>query len=221
MQDFSRSKISYSQIGEDLLIRYIFNVKGIKNISYIDIGAHDPFYLSNTALFYETGSTGINVEANPVLFNIFEVSRKKDINLNIGICEKEGDLDFYVFHETALSTFNSLEAERLVREEAKILDKKIKVNVVSINKVIDKYLKGIAPDFLNLDAESMDIAILKSLNFDKFAPKVICVETISYSNTFFGVKNEEIKNFLISKGYFLFGDTYVNSIFVKRSFWLG
>ena len=119
-----RYKISYSQIGEDLLVRYIFDVKGIKNISYLDIGAHDPFYLSNTALFYETGSIGINVEANPVLFNKFEVSRKKDINLNIGICEKEGDLDFYVFRETALSTFNSLEAERLVKEEAKILDKK-------------------------------------------------------------------------------------------------
>lgn len=214
------SKISYSQIGEDLAIRYIFDVKGITIISYLDIGAHDPFYLSNTALFYETGSKGINIEANPDLIKKFEISRKRDLNLNIGICEKKGDLDFYVFKESALSTFNKVEAERLIKEEAKMLDKKIKVKVVSINSVIEEYLNGIAPDFLNLDVESMDLVILENLNFDKFAPKVICVETISYSNTFFGVKNEEIKSFLVEKGYFLFGDTYINSIFVKKTFWL-
>ena len=42
---------SYSQCGEDLLVDYIFKLRGIERPSYLDIGAHDPYYLSNTALF--------------------------------------------------------------------------------------------------------------------------------------------------------------------------
>ena len=76
---------SYSQCGEDLLVQYIFNLRGIQKPSYIDIGANHPYFLSNTALFYEKGSRGINIEANPQLAENFKTHRPEDINLNIGI----------------------------------------------------------------------------------------------------------------------------------------
>ena len=44
-------KKSYSQCGEDLIVKFIFDILNIKNPSYIDIGAHHPNYISNTALF--------------------------------------------------------------------------------------------------------------------------------------------------------------------------
>ncbi|MDB5014019.1 MAG: Methyltransferase, FkbM family, partial [Daejeonella sp.] len=34
------SKNSYSQCGEDLIIQYIFNLRGISQPSYVDIGAN-------------------------------------------------------------------------------------------------------------------------------------------------------------------------------------
>src|SRR6187200_1235902 len=77
--------ISYSQCGEDLLVQYVFLLRGIKYPSYIDIGANDPFYLSNTALFYNKGCRGINIEANPKLIENFKLHRPEDHNLNIGI----------------------------------------------------------------------------------------------------------------------------------------
>ena len=51
---FKRNKFlknSYSQCGEDLIVEFILNGLKIKHPTYMDIGAHHPFYLSNTALF--------------------------------------------------------------------------------------------------------------------------------------------------------------------------
>ena len=76
-------QISFSQCGEDLIIQYIFNSIGIKNPSYIDIGAHHPFYLNNTAIFSLTGSIGVNIEADPKLINRFRKLRQRDLNLNV------------------------------------------------------------------------------------------------------------------------------------------
>ena len=47
------------------------------------MGAHHPERISNTKLFYDSGSRGINVEANPELHKIFLEERPEDINLNV------------------------------------------------------------------------------------------------------------------------------------------
>ena len=70
------AKKSYSQCGEDLIVRYIFDVLRIEHPSYLDIGAHHPFFLNNTALLYEEGSRGVNVEADPQLIHSFYKERK-------------------------------------------------------------------------------------------------------------------------------------------------
>ena len=62
----SPEKKSFSQCGEDLIVNYIFGLRGITKPTYLDIGANDPFYLNNTALFYINGCRGINIEANKV-----------------------------------------------------------------------------------------------------------------------------------------------------------
>ena len=45
-------------------------------------------------MFYEQGSRGINIEANPQLINDFITHRPEDINLNIGINDERVNLIF-------------------------------------------------------------------------------------------------------------------------------
>jgi hypothetical protein len=59
---------TYAQHGDDLAVLNIFKRLGIERPSYLDVGAYHPFDLSNTALLYERGSRGINVEPNEALF---------------------------------------------------------------------------------------------------------------------------------------------------------
>src|SRR5271169_435695 len=100
-----RSQKSFSQSGEDIIVRQLFKLRGINNPSYLDIGANDPFRINNTARFYKKGSRGINVEANPMLIKRFEKFRPHDINLNVGIAGSEGEMDFYIMNDDTLSTF--------------------------------------------------------------------------------------------------------------------
>src|SRR4051812_40484804 len=99
-------KKTFSQCGEDVIVDFIFRKIGIPQPSYIDIGAHDPLWISNTAFFYRKGCRGINIEPNPDLLSRFLSRRKKDINLNIGIAEADGILEFYSMDNAALSTFS-------------------------------------------------------------------------------------------------------------------
>ncbi len=68
--------------------------------------------------------------------------------------------------------------------------------------------------------EGMDEIILESINYEASSPTVICVETITFSKTGTGVKNTSIVKFLESKGYMVFADTYINTIFVKLDRWV-
>ena len=211
-------KKSYSQSGEDIIIKFIFDSLSIAKPSYIDIGAHDPFLISNTALFNELGSKGINIDPDDNLLEKFKAVRPEDINLNIGVGPEKSKMELYIMSEKALNTFSKKEAENCVKEGLEIIDTK-SVNILTLNEIIIKYNNGNFPDFLSLDAEGFDFDILKSINFNHYYPKVICVETISFSKSGKGVKNQELIIFLESKGYFLYADTHINSIFVKKEIW--
>lgn len=209
---------SYSQCGEDLLINYIFILRGIKNPSYLDIGANDPYLLSNTALFYSKGSKGINIEANPTLHNRFLKLRARDINLNIGISDKEDELDFYIMEDNTLSTFSKDECDAM-QAQGKALKEIKKIKLTTVANVIDQYNNGRFPDFLSIDVEGMDFQILESIDFSKSRPKVICVEAAEYSPVGAGARRTEMIEFLVSKDYYEYANTNLNAIMVDRKFW--
>jgi len=203
-----------------MIVRSLFNTININNPSYIDIGAYHPYIFSNTAHFYEKGSSGINIEPNPVLFNEFIKVRKRDINLNVGIAEKNGELSYYIMSAQTLNTFSEYEAKRLVDEEGQNIEKILTIPVISLNYLLENYLSNIWPDFLSLDAEGLEDLIICNLGKSNNKPKVICIETISYNTHGIGEKNISIIQYLENIGYLLFADTYVNSIFILKDLWL-
>lgn len=213
------TKKSYSQCGEDLIVKFIFDNLNIINPTYLDIGAHHPHYISNTALFHENGSTGINIEPDPTLFQAFLKERKNDINLNIGVGNKTELLDFYVMSSPTLNTFSFEEANNYQKEgNYRIVDTK-KIMVKTLSEILIESCNGVFPQFLSLDAEGIDDIIIKSIDFEYNYPIVICIESISFSTTGNGIKNTELIKYIESKGYLLYADTYINTIFVKENIW--
>jgi len=212
-------KVSYAQSGEDLIIDFVFKTVGINKPSYIDIGAYDPYKFSNTAFFYLNGSRGINIEPNPKQYERFVRYRGEDTNLNIGISDRAGELDYYFMDSPTLNTFSQTEAERYEREEGhKIIDTK-KIKVDTIESVVNSYCNKLFPDLLTIDAEGRDKMILQSIDYNNNFPSIICLETLSYSQKGKEMKDRELIDYLIDKGYFLYADTYINSIFVREEIW--
>ncbi|WP_199251026.1 MULTISPECIES: FkbM family methyltransferase [unclassified Flavobacterium] len=217
--DDKYKKISFSQSGEDLIVKYIFDYIGIQKPSYIDIGAHHPYHISNTALFYQNGSRGVNIEPDPTLFSEFLIHRKGDKNLNIGVSDSNSELDFYIMSAPTLNTFSKEEAEKYTHEGNYTIERVDKINVRTLSNVLNDFSNGVFPQFLSIDAEGVDEIIIKEIDFDKNFPIVICVETISFSTSGNGVKNKDLIEYIVSKGYMLYADTNINTIFVKESFW--
>jgi FkbM family methyltransferase len=210
------SKRSYSQCGEDLIVKFYFDNKGIQKITYLDIGANHPFIYNNTALFYLDGCRGVNIEPDPNLYSLLVKHRKKDIHLNIAIDSKEGEVDFFLFKEHTMNTISKIEAEKNIKERNFHFEKSIKIKTQTLSSIIDENFNGKYPDFLTIDAEGIDEHIIQSLDDSKDLPKVICIETIGYTSNLSGIKNSAIFTILKEKNYRVFADTYVNTVFVRE-----
>ena len=210
---------TYSQWGEDRILLSIFNNLKIKHPSFIDIGAHHPYYINNTALLYSTGSRGINIEPDPHLFQQIAKVRKRDINLPIGIMEKPGSLHFYIMESPTLNTFSEEWAHRC-ETMGHTIKKVIDVPVDTIANIISKHHNNVFPDLLSLDAEGVDEIIVDSFSSLESKPKVICVETAEYAiHKIYPEKNTVLTEKILNAGYFIYADTYVNTIFIDKTAW--
>ena len=211
---------SYSQSGEDAIVQFIFNELQIIHPTYLDVGAHHPYNINNTASLYLSGSCGVNIEPNPELYKLFLKERKRDININLGVSSKIEELDYYSMSDPGLNTFSKNDALYFVEKHGhKILDVSRK-KTTTIDSIIENHCFGKFPDFLSLDVEGLDLSLIKSIDYDKSSPIVICVETSTHSITGHTQKIEPIINFLLSKNYILYADTNINSIFVQKEQWL-
>lgn len=212
------SKSSHAQCGEDLILQYLFDVLGLLNVTYLDIGAHHPTYLSNTYLFYKNGHSGVCIEPDPSLYTEFIKQRPRDINLNCGVGVTSGEADFFIMSTSTLNTFSREEAERYQSYGKQQVIKTIQVQLISINEIIMSNFK-ITPDLVSLDVEGLDFVILQNFDFDKYRPKVFCLETLSYTEDKSERKLTEIIDLMHDNGYMTYADTYINTIFVAKEAW--
>jgi len=206
---------SYSQEGEDLILQRIFEYKNVG--FYIDVGAYHPFRFSNTYLFYLKGWRGINIDPTPGSMKLFNKFRKRDINLEVGISEKEGVLAYYIFNEPALNTFDENLAKKRDGEKGYYIIKELSIKVYPLSKILEEYLpEGQKIDFLTIDVEGKDFEVLKSNDWSRFRPKVVLVEILSSSIE--EVFESPIYIFMKENGYSFFAKTFNTCFFVENEF---
>jgi FkbM family methyltransferase len=212
-------KTSYSQCGEDLIAAFLlYGYLGLAKPSYLDIGAHDPVVLSNTFLFYQNGSSGVCVEPDPLLHTKIKRRRRRDTCLNVGVgSSSENSADFYVMSTKALSTFSKVDAQRY-SQMTQTIQRVIELPLITINEVIERHFAP-HPNFISLDTEGMDLAIIKSLDFGRYRPEVFCIETLTYTEDKSEEKIPDIIDYMRANGYLVYADTYINTIFVERESW--
>ncbi len=211
-------KRSYSQCGEDLLVSFVLDTLDIRRPRYLDLGAHHPYYLSNTYLFYRRGARGVNVEADPRLAARLRRARPRDVTLNVGVGPEAGVLEFYVLSVPTLSTFSSEEAKRYSEQFGYRIERTLEVPVHTFGQLVESHFDAV-PEFVSLDVEGLDLPILRSIDLARHRPLVFCVETLSYSESGQGRRIEEIDELMKGTGYLRYADTHINTIYVDESRW--
>jgi FkbM family methyltransferase len=209
------SKKSYSQEGEDMILRRIFENKS-KGF-YVDVGAHHPKRFSNTYFFYKQGWSGINIDAMPGSMELFDQFRKKDINLEIPIARNEQSIIFYSFNEPALNSFSEDLSNQRNGHNGWFIKEKILLQTQKLSSVLEKFMPiGVDIDFLSIDVEGFDLEILQSNNWEKYKPKIILIEILGSSLT--EIEHSEIAIFLQLKGYSIFAKAVHTIIFILNEY---
>lgn len=211
---------SLSQSGEDAILAYIFMVLGMaeSKCSYLDLGANHAKKFSNTYYFYQKGSRGVLVEANPKLIAELKFYRSGDVILNRCIAKESGQsVDFYIMSGDGLSTPNREQAERVVAYNPAIrMEDVVEVQTITVNEVLDTYFDG-APVFINIDIEGAEMDILGSIDFEAHRPLAIILEMIPYRrHLVVGAKNQEMLQFMADRDYVEYAFTGINSIFLDK-----
>ena len=214
-------KISYSLNAVDLIIDYIFKDKYIG--TYVDVGAQHPISNNNTYLLFKRGWNGINIDLDRKNIDLFNISRPNDINLNYAISDKEGETDFYFYHES--SPINTLNKKVKEYQKAKISEIK-KINTFTLNNVFKKINFDKDIDYLNIDVEGYEDKVLSGFDINKYKPSVVSVEYLDLKMKKLEFKNNNLDNLLNSNIYKYFNDNnyyFVNwlhsdLIFIHKDF---
>jgi len=201
---FFIKKKTYSMDREDLNILNYFGNK--KNGFYVDVGCFHPIDRNNTYLLYLKDWRGINIDISQFSIDLFNFLRPDDHNLKCAVSEKEQIVKIFFQKELSqLSTIDEKQAKKVFQGEIK--SKEIKA--YTLNQIIEKSIyfdKEI--DLLDIDVEGADHRVLLGLNFEKYKPKLICIE-IHNKN----IKDDRIYKFLINKGYILIWSNIFSHLF--------
>tara|TARA_A100001011_G_C14284075_1_gene832854 strand:- start:916 stop:1524 length:609 start_codon:yes stop_codon:yes gene_type:complete len=185
---------------EDLVIKKFFKNKSLG--FYVDVGCYHPIDGNNTYLLFKKGWRGINIDINKLSIELFQKARKKDLNINTAVSNKSTKVKLY--YRKKMNMLNTIN-EKLAKSSFKKGYRTTTVKSDSLNSILEnsKY-RNKKIDFLNLDIEGNELKALKSLNFKKYKPKLICVEIhnqrMSKDKDNYYIKNP-IYKFLCSKGY--------------------
>lgn len=208
---FLFSKKSYAQEGEDLVVNRF--LEGQKNGFYVEVGAHHPYRFSNTYFFYKKGWSGICIDPLPGTKKAFNKARPRDVALEVGISISPGKLEYYMFNEPALNTFDPAVAKiRDGKKGFRVIDTLIIETKPLATILADLKIPDSGIDLMSVDVEGFDYQVLSSFDWDKNHPKVIIAE--SDNTELVSIQSDPIYSLLLNKGYKLYAKTGHSLIFI-------
>ena len=180
------SKLSYSQLYQDLFVLFIFEEK--KNGVFLEFGATDGINLSNTVLLENKFEwKGLLAEPSTKWHSNLRKNRPNCKIIEECIYTESGKkLNFFTSDIGELSTLEEFRQSDLTSMpgNTKARNKNgynHKVLTISLNDVFKQYFDDSPIDYMSVDTEGSELLILEKFDFEKYSPKVVTVEH-NYSN---------------------------------------
>lgn len=217
---FETDVLTFSSAGEDLVIRNLFYKRLSSGLPgfFVDVGAFHPYRLSNTYYLYRGGWRGINIEPTPGRIALFDKLRPQDINLEVAVADREGELDFYLFGEDSSLNTMALDYQQKLKNDNGV-KQVIKVPTKPLKMILAENLPDNTEiDFLNIDIEGFEETALNSNDWEKFRPKLIAAEIYAFSIE--DVLNSAVAKLLIANGYEFFSRNVLSTPKVNTAFFI-
>lgn len=172
-------RISYAQNAEDVRVwralRHLSEQGGA--LTYIDVGANNPWDLSITASLYLDGWNGLLIEADPFLAEELRGARPRDQVINAAASNTSTPLTFYRVPGTGLGTVDEDEAQNARARGFEV--EKITVAAIPLSQMWDEYLGEQAQvHFLSIDVEGAEASVIGGWDRSRHRPWIACVEAV-------------------------------------------
>lgn len=163
----------YSQNQEEAKITGYFNGRTGR---FLDIGAFDGKTFSNTLRLVELGWSGVCVEPSPSCFaklaDLHKLNPKVEL-VNAAVAANDGVINFYDSFGDAVSTTEAAHKAKW-EKGSKIKFAPIQVVSLSAKTLLENH--GAVYDFVNIDTESTNLAVLRDLVAAGLRFELLCIE---------------------------------------------
>lgn len=199
----------FSQQNEDKYLLYNFNIDQVKNGTYLEVGAYDGIYCSNTYFLYNQYCfTGILIEPQPSLYNSLKKNRLNDFLVNAAITNSNDEYTEFIGNNLEAGVYDKISTDLTKFPDwNKYLVKNKKMSEI-IKLSSFKYL-----DIMFIDTEGSELEIIQSIDFS-FPIKLIVVEAHKDKKQ----RDEVLKTVLINQGYIFLYQIRGNYWFYNESF---
>ncbi len=165
-----------SQLGQDLWI--VEQTGGMRGGYFVEFGATDGVMLSNSLLLErEFGWTGLCAEPNPKFFRQLAVNRRCKV-LPACIGSVTGDKVSFIMADAygGIVDFAGADSHASKREAYRAQGEVIEITTVSLHDFLTQNGAPQVIDYLSIDTEGSEYAILSAFPFDKWTIRFITVE---------------------------------------------
>ena len=171
-------QFSFSQFGEDLAILKIVDHFRMKTGIYVDAGAFHPIRWSNTLLLHKRGWRGINIDLASERIAEFKTCRPKDYN--VVACLSDRVTTAEIAHYEYANTDRVVFADNPVKLSI-AGDKPLRFSTsttTTLTEIIEKSPFRLEQvDYLDIDCEGSDFAVLSGIDLDRCRPRILSIET--------------------------------------------
>lgn len=206
--------MSYGQLKQDLLCLDYFDKK--RDGYFVDIGAGNGRDLSNTYLLEkEYGWKGICVEPLDAPFKLCQECRPNSICRQTAIYDKEAEVEFsYIEGSSGEDYMYSGITKDIKHHVTKVENssKKILMNTITLNKLLEEAGAPEVMDFLSIDTEGSESKILEALDHKKYKFRYITVE----HNYLMGQRSD-IARVLTSNGYQFHMENQWDDVYILKN----
>jgi len=197
-----------AQNGEDRWLEAYFGAKG--SGFFVDVGAYDGMNLSNTYHFEQSGWTGILVEPDPVMAQRCRQCRPRSMIYQCAIAgpESKGETAFFqVAAGEAYSTTSLTPAHRQRLNHLGLQWREVRVPVRTLDSILEESAPP-AIDFVSIDVEGGELAVLRGFDIGRWKPAVVIVESNATT------RDAEVRRYFVANGYAYHHSIDVNDFYL-------
>lgn len=206
----------YSQYGQD---EWLYNnyFKGVKNGTFLEIGADDGVDKSNTKFFEDhLGWKGICVEPSPKRFKLLSKNRTC-ICEEVAVAGSVGTVEFLDISgwgkglSGIIGSYHQDHVERIEWEVTNPQNRGkeiVSVKAELLNNILEKH-QIFDIDFCSIDTEGSEFEILNAFDFEKFNVRIFLVEN--------NYEESNVRELLAKNGYKFLGRVGpIDDVFIRE-----